>query len=127
MQTISVINLLRSTRAVASALLADSGLPGEDIPWAARLACAQPGVWQTCLGCRSSLLTAPFVGLAALLIWLEDQGPIFTARRSGWMGRPFMVLKPRTMRVQAEDAQMLWTQPGDLRITTVGQCSSSAS
>ena len=31
-----------------------------------------------------------------------------------------MVLKLRTMRVQSDNAQNLWTQPGDRRITSVG-------
>ena len=65
---------------------------------------------------------APFVGLAALLIWLEDRGPVFySQQRSGWLGRPFTVLKLRTMRVQPKMHQALWTQPGDQRITAVGQ------
>ena len=68
------------------------------------------------------LLTAPFVGFASLLIWLEDQGPVFySQQRSGWLGRPFTVLKLRTMREQPKNGQTLWTQPGDQRITTVGR------
>ena len=40
------------------------------------------------------LLTAPFIAVAAFLIWLEDRGPIFYSQeRSGWLGRPFTVLK----------------------------------
>ena len=68
------------------------------------------------------MLTAPFVGFASLLIWLEDQGPVFySQQRSGWLGRPFTVLKLRTMREQPKNGQTLWTQPGDQRITTVGR------
>ena len=67
------------------------------------------------------LLTAPFVCLAAILIWLEDHGPVFyRQQRSGWLGRPFTVLKLRTMRHQSKSEQTPWTQPGDQRITTVG-------
>ena len=67
------------------------------------------------------LLTAPFVLLAALLIWFEDRGPVLYAQqRSGWLGRPFTVYKLRTMTVQPDDAPALWTQPGDQRITVVG-------
>ena len=51
------------------------------------------------------LLTAPFVLLAVLLIWLEDRGPVLYAQsRSGWLGRPFTVYKLRTMTVQPADA-----------------------
>ena len=67
------------------------------------------------------LATSPFVALAALLIWLEDQGPIFyIQQRSGWMGQPFQVFKLRTMAVQPYDAPAVWTTPGDQRITFVG-------
>ena len=67
------------------------------------------------------LLTTPFDLFAALLIWLEDQGPVFySQQRSGWMGRPFTLLKLRTMREQPKAGYVLWTQPGDQRITVVG-------
>ena len=124
-QTISVINLFeKQQERLPPALLADSGLSYEDIPWAAPFSVQVQlkRLADLLVAAALLLLTAPFVGLAALLIWLEDQGPIFySQQRSGWLGRPFVVLKLRTMRVQVEDGQMLWTQPGDLRITAVGQ------
>ena len=65
--------------------------------------------------------TGPFVLFAALFIWLEDRGPVFyTQQRSGWLGRPFAVLKLRTMTVQPENGPAVWTEPGDRRITSVG-------
>lgn len=68
------------------------------------------------------LLTVPFIAVAALMIWLEDRGPVFyLQQRSGWLGRPFTVLKLRTMSVQPVDAPAEWTQPGDQRITVVGR------
>ena len=67
------------------------------------------------------LFTSPFIGLAAFFIWLEDRGPVFyVQQRSGWLGRPFNVLKLRTMRDQHSSVDSLWTQPGDQRITAVG-------
>ena len=67
------------------------------------------------------LLSAPFVLLAALLIWLEDRGPVlYSQQRSGWLGRPFTLYKLRTMSVQPADAPVRWTEPGDQRITAVG-------
>ena len=67
------------------------------------------------------LLTAPFVLLAALLMWLEDRGPVlYSQQRSGWLGRPFTLYKLRTMSVQPADAPVRWTEPGDQRITAVG-------
>jgi len=67
------------------------------------------------------LLTLPLTLLAALLIWLEDRGPIFFRQeRSGLMGARFSVYKLRTM-VQADPAApALWTQRGDKRLTRVG-------
>ena len=40
----------------------------------------------------------------------------YSQQRSGWLGRPFTVLKLRTMTVQPQSAQANWTQPGDQRI-----------
>ena len=45
----------------------------------------------------------------------------YSQQRSGWLGRPFTVLKLRTMAVQPADGSSLWTKPGDQRITAVGQ------
>ena len=67
------------------------------------------------------MLTIPIVLLAALLIWLEDYGPIvYTQERSGWLGRPFWVLKLRTMKVAPHHAPAKWTVQGDQRITCIG-------
>ena len=66
-------------------------------------------------------LTSPLLLVAALLIWLEDRGPVFyVQQRSGWLGRSFQVLKLRTMQVAPADAPPAWTVPGDRRITRVG-------
>lgn len=68
------------------------------------------------------LLGSPLLLLAALLIWLEDRGPVlYVQRRSGWLGEPFHVLKLRTMAVAPRHAPATWTVPGDARITRVGQ------
>ena len=45
------------------------------------------------------LVTAPLLGIAALGIKLTDPGPVlFRARRVGYLGREFTMLKLRTMR-----------------------------
>ena len=44
----------------------------------------------------------------------------FIQQRSGWLGRPFTLLKLRTMTVQPEDAPAERTKVGDQRITVVG-------
>ena len=65
--------------------------------------------------------TMAVMSAAALFIWLDDRGPIFySQQRSGWLGKPFSVLKLRTMRVQSSDAPATWTALGDDRITGVG-------
>ena len=124
-QTTSVIKLFeKQQERLPPALLADSGLSHDEIPW------AQPFSVQAQLKRLADLLvavallllTSPFVAFAALLIWLEDRGPVvYSQQRSGWLGRPFIVLKLRTMREQPKADHTLWTQPGDQRITMVGQ------
>ena len=65
----------------------------------------------------------PVMPLLALLIWLEDQGPIFYRQeRMGLDGKPFMILKFRTMRVNAEATSgPVWAIKDDPRRTRVGR------
>jgi UDP-GalNAc:undecaprenyl-phosphate GalNAc-1-phosphate transferase len=59
--------------------------------------------------------------LVALAIWSEDRGPVFfVQRRQGRGGRPFVLLKFRTMRPAAESAALRLTERYDPRITRVG-------
>jgi lipopolysaccharide/colanic/teichoic acid biosynthesis glycosyltransferase len=68
------------------------------------------------------LLTAPLMLLAALLIKLEDHGPVFYCQvRTGLDGQPFQVLKLRSMRVNAETSGAQWSGRGDPRITRIGR------
>jgi lipopolysaccharide/colanic/teichoic acid biosynthesis glycosyltransferase len=49
------------------------------------------------------ILLAPVLGIIALLIRMDSQGPVlFRQVRRGYRGRPFWVLKFRTMTVDAE-------------------------
>ena len=67
-------------------------------------------------------LTSPLLLISALLIWLEDRGPVFYSQeRSGLLGRPFQVVKLRTMQIASANEPASWTLPGDRRITRVGQ------
>ena len=104
-------------------LMPESRLDYDEIPW------NRPFSLQTQLKrvadvvVAGSLLvvSAPFIGLAALLIWLEDQGPVwYVQQRSGLLGQPFRLMKLRTMTVQPKDAPAVWTSLGDQRITSVG-------
>lgn len=57
-----------------------------------------------------------------LSIWLGDRGPIFyRQQRAGKGGRPFTVVKFRTMVSDADLKGPGWTVPGDPRITRVGR------
>jgi lipopolysaccharide/colanic/teichoic acid biosynthesis glycosyltransferase len=69
------------------------------------------------------LLTAPLLGLAALAIRLESRGPVFyRQRRVGKDGRPFELLKLRTMVPGAEAMGAgIYVLEGDARITRVGR------
>lgn len=57
-----------------------------------------------------------------LLIWLGDRGPIFyIQQRMGKDGKPFSVIKFRTMIVNADIQGPAWTTANDPRITRVGR------
>jgi exopolysaccharide biosynthesis polyprenyl glycosylphosphotransferase len=72
------------------------------------------------IGFLALILSLPFVALA---IYLNDRGPVFyTQVRSGQGGRPFRVIKFRTMRRDAEkDGSPKWAKENDERITMVGR------
>jgi exopolysaccharide biosynthesis polyprenyl glycosylphosphotransferase len=71
------------------------------------------------LGAVVFLALLPLVGAAILL---EDGRPVlFRQRRLGRGGRPFMLLKFRTMRVDAEAEGPRWAEEADERVTRVGR------
>jgi exopolysaccharide biosynthesis polyprenyl glycosylphosphotransferase len=61
--------------------------------------------------------------LATLAIRLDDGGPVlYTQVRAGVDGKPFRIVKFRTMRSDAEgDGHARWAQRNDARVTRVGQ------
>jgi len=69
------------------------------------------------------LLLSPLLAAIAVAIRLEDRGPIFyRQRRMGLDGRPFDILKFRSMVPGAEDESgPTWASPHDSRRTRVGQ------
>lgn len=69
------------------------------------------------------VLTAPLSLVVALLVKLEDGGPvIFSQRRVGHRGVPFTLHKFRSMRVDAEaETGPTWAQRDDPRVTRVGR------
>ncbi len=68
------------------------------------------------------IVTAPITLLFALLIKLTSEGPVlYRQERMGLDGRPFKMLKFRSMRVDAEDKTgPVFAVEGDPRITRLG-------
>jgi len=69
------------------------------------------------------ILFSPIMLLVALAIWIEDRGPIFYRQvRMGLDGKPFEIVKFRSMRVGAEnDTGAKWAERDDPRRTRVGR------
>jgi Undecaprenyl-phosphate glucose phosphotransferase len=70
----------------------------------------------------SLVVLLPVLPLLALAIWLEDRGPIlYRQERMGLDGKPFMIVKFRSMRVDAEASSgPVWAIKDDPRRTRVG-------
>jgi lipopolysaccharide/colanic/teichoic acid biosynthesis glycosyltransferase len=67
-------------------------------------------------------LLAPFLGVIALMVWLEDRrSPWFRGMRLGQGAVPFRMLKFRSMRVDAWKSGVNSTSASDARITRVGR------
>ena len=68
------------------------------------------------------LVTLPVIVLAMIAVALESRGGVFYRQeRVGEAGRPFRIVKLRTMRVDAEaDGTPRWAGVNDSRITRVG-------
>ncbi len=123
-RSVSVLSLFEQQQErLPPALMGDTPFTYDDLPWAATFSVQAQlkRMADLLVAALLLLITAPFMAVAALLIWLEDRGPVFYAQqRSGWLGRPFTVMKLRTMSVQPADAPPEWTKVGDQRITAVG-------
>ncbi len=65
---------------------------------------------------------SPLMMLTVLFIRLESEGPVFYIQeRMGLDGRPFPMIKFRSMRVDAESSGPGWTTANDPRRTRLGQ------
>jgi sugar transferase (PEP-CTERM system associated) len=69
------------------------------------------------------VLAAPVMILTAIAIRLEDRGPVFYRQvRTGQGGRPFKIIKFRSMSVNAESGgKAIWAVRNDPRVTRVGE------
>lgn len=78
---------------------AESSRPSRPVPWESRFKV----VFDRILAAVGLLLVSPLLGLAALLILLDDGRPIlYRPRRVGQQGREFSLLKLRTMTRDAD-------------------------
>ncbi len=114
----------RQLERIPPTMLPEPWLSYSEIPWNALFSLQRQlkRVSDVVLGVLLLAVTAPLMIIAAILIWLEDRGSVFYVQeRSGWLGRPFKVLKLRTMKVESPHAPITWTLPGDQRITRVGR------
>ncbi|AWM37744.1 UDP-glucose:undecaprenyl-phosphate glucose-1-phosphate transferase [Gemmata obscuriglobus] len=78
-------------------------------------------VMDVILACVAIVLLAPLMGFIALLVKLTSPGPLlYRQERCGLNGRSFMMLKFRSMRVDAEAAGPQMTGANDPRRTRLG-------
>jgi sugar transferase (PEP-CTERM system associated) len=76
---------------------------------------------ETLVALLGLVILAPVIGLIALLIKLDSPGPIFYRQtRVGLHGYPYMVIKFRSMRSDAEAEGIQWATVGDTRVTKIG-------
>jgi sugar transferase (PEP-CTERM system associated) len=69
-----------------------------------------------------AVLSLPLAILTAILVKLESPGPVlYKQERVGKNGRPFVLMKFRSMRVDAEKDGPVWAQSRDDRATRVGR------
>ncbi len=69
------------------------------------------------------IVASPFMAVTALLVKTTSPGTIFyRQQRVGRFGRPFDVIKFRSMRADAEkEGKPIWATKSDPRVTTVGK------
>ncbi len=66
--------------------------------------------------------TLPVLVTLAIAIKLESKGPVFYRQeRVGYMGKPFYVIKLRSMYIDAEKNGPQWASKNDPRVTRVGR------
>jgi sugar transferase (PEP-CTERM system associated) len=69
-----------------------------------------------------AILSLPIAILTAILIKIDSRGPVlYKQERVGKNGRPFTLMKFRSMRVDAEKDGPVWASTGDDRKTRVGK------
>jgi sugar transferase (PEP-CTERM system associated) len=88
----------------------------------ARIAGVIRNVMHRLVALAGGILSLPIAIVTAILIKLESPGPVFYRQeRVGENGKPFVLLKFRSMRVDAEKEGPVWASSGDDRATRVGR------
>jgi lipopolysaccharide/colanic/teichoic acid biosynthesis glycosyltransferase len=116
--------VIRPGNDVTPAVFAEEALTLEALPWADPLSVQRQlkRAADIAVSLLLLLVTLPLMLLAALLIWIEDHGPVlFVQDRSGLMGKTFRLYKLRTMRHSPQCQPTPWTSLADSRITRIGQ------
>jgi lipopolysaccharide/colanic/teichoic acid biosynthesis glycosyltransferase len=68
------------------------------------------------------VVLAPLFLVVAVVIKLTSPGPVFFSQiRTGYLGRPFYLIKFRSMRADAEAGGAKWATKTDDRVTPVGR------
>ena len=87
-----------------------------------RLSAFTRAVMHRCVALVGAILSLPVALLTAILIKLESRGPIlYKQERVGKNGQPFVLMKFRSMRVDAEKDGPIWAKTDDDRATRVGR------
>jgi Undecaprenyl-phosphate glucose phosphotransferase len=74
------------------------------------------------IGGLGLLAMGPFLFIVAILVKLDSLGPIFfTQERLGYRGRPFRILKFRTMQVMEDGETVAQAVQNDSRVTRLGR------
>ncbi len=74
------------------------------------------------VGALLLILSLPVIALFAVLVKIDSKGPaFFRQQRVGLYGRPFSVIKLRSMRTDAEKDGAQWASVDDPRITRLGK------
>jgi sugar transferase (PEP-CTERM system associated) len=69
-----------------------------------------------------AILSLPIALVAAIIIKLESPGPVlYKQERVGKNGRPFVLMKFRSMGIDAEKEGPVWATSGDERATRIGR------
>lgn len=68
------------------------------------------------------ILLSPLLAAIAILIKMGSPGPIFYVQeRSGYLGKPFKLIKFRSMYTDAENGGPRWASHNDQRVTPIGR------